>query len=253
MKGVFLEGLTWPEARAEFKRLGAVAIPIGAVTKEHGPHLPLKTDYLLADHWRKEVANRFPIIVAPVVEWGYYPAFVDFPGTVSLRYETFINLVADICHSFIRNGIKRLLLLNTGVSTIPPLQLLVRELNERNEGVVVGLMNLVDLGREEIEQTLLQPCGSHADEMETSLILALDEGLVDMSKAGKDLGGQKHARLIQIPSRMPVIDPDSGEETSGVFGDATLASREKGVRFWKVIFGHLEAIDDFLANQPAHL
>lgn len=248
MKGVFLEELTWQEARQAFDLYRAVAIPIGAVLKEHGPHLPLNTDQLLAQHWGEEVARRFPIIVAPVVGWGYYPAFVDFAGSVSLGPKTFMDLIGDICRSFVRNGIQRLLWLNTGVSTTPPLMILARELNQEFDGdATVGLMNLVDLGRQDIERELLQPVGSHADELETSLVLAINEGAVDMTRAARDLGLGAGKGAIRIPSRMPVRD-DAGRPTSGVYGDATLASKEKGERYWDIIFSRLDPIEDFLAR-----
>jgi len=101
MQGLFLENLTWKQAKKAFEQFGAVAIPIGAVSKEHGPHLPLNTDFVLAQYWGEEVARRFPILVAPVVGWGYYPSFVDFAGSVSLKPTTFMNLVREICESFV--------------------------------------------------------------------------------------------------------------------------------------------------------
>ncbi len=250
MKGLLLEELTWKEAKQAFEDYGAIAIPIGAVLKEHGPHLPLKTDFMLATHWAAEVARRFPIIVAPVVGWGYYPAFIDFAGSVSLDARTFMDLLTDICRSFVRNGIRKILWLNTGVSTTPPLLLLTRELNQAFSGTaLVGLMNLVDLGREEIEGQLLQPSGSHADELETSLILAIDESAVDMSKATRDFGHGKKGGPIQRPSKMQARDERSGQETSGIFGDATLASKEKGEQFWEIIFNQLDPIQDFLSSE----
>jgi len=226
-----------------------VAIPIGAVLKEHGPHLPLNTDYHLAQHWANEVARRFPIIVTPVVGWGYYPSFVDFAGTVTLEPGTFMCLLCDICRSFVRNSIRRVLLLNTGVSTTPPLQIVTRELNQEfGDTARVGLMNLVDLGRAEIEEQLLQPAGSHADELETSLMLAIDEDLVDTAKASRDFTHPAAQGPIQTPLKMPATVAESGQEASGIFGDATLASRERGEDFWRIIFSHLDSIQDFVEH-----
>jgi len=246
MKGVFLEDLTWKEAKQAFGTLGAVAVPVGANLKEHGPHLPLNTDFLLAEHWAREVCRRFPIIVAPTLGWGYYPAFKDFPGTVTLESSTFLHLVRDIGRSFLRHGVRKLLFLNTGVSTTAPLLLAIRELDAEFKDCKLGLMNFVELGRRQIQSELEQDSGHHADEMETSLILAVDQDAVDMTKAVRDYWLEPGDRLIRSPSAWPRIHPQTGEEASGVFGDATLASVEKGKRLWALIFESLSPIKDFL-------
>ncbi len=77
MRGVFLEDLAWPDAAARFAAGAVVVMPIGAIAKEHGPHLPLKTDFLIARELARRVALELPVVVAPVVSFGYYPAFVD--------------------------------------------------------------------------------------------------------------------------------------------------------------------------------
>jgi creatinine amidohydrolase len=159
-----------------------------------------------------------------------------------------MDLVSDICRSFARNGIERVLLLNTGVSTTGPLRVVVRELNSELPDCLVGLMNLVELGREEIEAELEQPGGSHADEMETSLILSIDEKLVKLERAGEELEATSSLQSIQTSSPLP-IENAAGEEVSGIIGDATLASKKKGDSFWDLIFSNLEEIEDFLQGQ----
>ena len=78
--GVFLETLTWQEAKTWFDRQAPVIIPIGALAKEHGAHLPLNTDFLLARELAKRVANVLAVVIAPVVGVGYYPAFRAYSG-----------------------------------------------------------------------------------------------------------------------------------------------------------------------------
>ena len=65
--GVWLEDLTWPEAKARFEAGGLVVIPVGAASKAHGPHLPLKTDALTARALAQKLIERLPVIAAPVV------------------------------------------------------------------------------------------------------------------------------------------------------------------------------------------
>jgi creatinine amidohydrolase len=131
MSGVWLEDLTWPEARAWFDRGAVVLVPIGAASKEHGRHLPLKTDLLLARAFADEVRKALPVVVAPVVCFGYYPAFRHYPGSQHLSPETFQALVTEILEGFLAQGATKLAILNTGVSTEPCLRIVVRELYQR--------------------------------------------------------------------------------------------------------------------------
>ncbi|MBL8805197.1 MAG: creatininase family protein, partial [Rhodospirillales bacterium] len=145
-KGVWLETLTWPEAKEKIDAGWPVVIPIGAVAKEHGHHLPLNTDFLMARELGRRVASRLPVIVAPVLNLGYYPAFVRYPGSQHLRPETFQSVLDDILSKFVRDGARRLAVINTGVSTEAPLRIAVREFYERT-GVRVLTADVAALGR----------------------------------------------------------------------------------------------------------
>ena len=81
MRGVYLGDLTWPEAKAWIDAGRVIVVPIGAAAKEHGYHLPLKTDYMLAEALARGVAEALPVVVAPVIGFGYYPAFRHYPGS----------------------------------------------------------------------------------------------------------------------------------------------------------------------------
>src|SRR5689334_22190283 len=93
--GVWLEDLTWPEARARFAAGDLAVIPIGAAAKAHGPHLPLKTDAVTARALAQRLIERLPAIAAPVVGFGYYPAFTAFAGSQHLSAATFKALVGE--------------------------------------------------------------------------------------------------------------------------------------------------------------
>jgi len=116
-KGVKIENLTWIEAEEILKEYDVVLIPLGARTKEHGPHLPLNTDWILAEYLAERVANEVPVVLMPTIQYGYYPSFLEYPGSVSLKLETFKEMLKDICISMSRYGVKKFYVLNTGVST----------------------------------------------------------------------------------------------------------------------------------------
>ena len=121
IKSVNLEDLTWIEAEKALKQFEVVMIALGARTKEHGPHLLLKNDYIMAEYLKERVTKETSVAVLPTLQYGYYPAFLEYPGSVSLKAETFKNVIIDICRSMSGYGIKKFYVLNTGVSTLRPL------------------------------------------------------------------------------------------------------------------------------------
>src|SRR5215467_7900092 len=119
--GAWLEDLTWPEAKARFAAGAVVVVPIGAAAKAHGPHLPLKTDALTARALAQGLIERLPVIAAPVLGFGFYPAFTGFAGSQHLTAGTFKAVVRELIDNFTAHGVHRIALINTGVSTEKPL------------------------------------------------------------------------------------------------------------------------------------
>jgi len=229
MKGVWLEDLTWPEARQWFDKGAPVVVPIGAISKEHGHHLPLKTDWLLARDLARRVAEELPVVLAPVVSFGYYPAFVRYPGSQHLSAETFGAVLTEILAKFVRDGVKRLAMINTGVSTEPVLRVVVRDFYETH-GVRVHTADIRTLGKKTRSLTQ-QKLGGHADEAEASMILAIDPKSVKLDRAKTDYGHalNEPATVFYTPTVFDG-DPKSGADYSltGARGDPTLAMAEKG-------------------------
>lgn len=199
--GAWLEELTWPEAKQRFAAGAAVIVPIGAAAKAHGPHLPLKTDALTARALAQGVIERLPVVAAPVVGFGYYPAFTGFAGSQHLSVETFTAVVQELIGNFRTQGVQRIALLNTGVSTETPLDELAR-----NAGDLL-VLHLRSLGQA-AESLIDDRTGGHADERETSVVLALEPRAV----------------------RMDRLKLDGSFETTGATGDPTRATAFKGER-----------------------
>ena len=129
---VDIEKLTWIEAEEVIKEYDVVLIALGARTKEHGPHLPLNNDFTMAEYLKEQVTKKVPVIILPTLQYGYYPAFLEYPGSISLQHDTFKNVIIDICNSFNGYGIRKFYVLNTGVSTLRPLKDAVEELEKKN-------------------------------------------------------------------------------------------------------------------------
>jgi len=199
--GVWLEDLTWPEAKARFEAGMPVVIPVGAAAKAHGPHLPLKTDALTARALAQQLIERLPVIAAPVVGFGFYPAFTSFAGSQHLSSTTFKALLAELLGNLRGHGVNRIVLLNTGVST----EKLIDEVAAGATDLLV--LHMRGLGAA-ADRLLDVPEGGHADERETSVMLALEPRSV----------------------RMDRLELDGPFEKTGATGDPTRATAFKGER-----------------------
>jgi creatinine amidohydrolase len=218
-KGVLLEDLTWYEAEKVLTSDAIVVIPVGAAAKEHGPHLKLKTDWILAEYVKSRVRAQANVVIAPTVPYNYYPAFVEYPGSTTLRLETARDLMVDVCRSLARFGPRRFYALNMGISTLRALKPAADILAV--EGILLRYTDMNELLEPTDKAISKQEGGSHADEGETSMILYIDPSAVDMAKAVKDYN----------PDGGPLTRNPKGKGTyspTGIWGDPTLATHAKG-------------------------
>ena len=222
-EGIRVEDLTWVEAERVLDTGTVVVIPLGAEAKEHGPQLRLKNDFVLAEYYADRVLRVSRVVVYPTVNYGFYPSFVEYPGSTTLRLETARDMIVDIIRTIARHGPKRFYVLNTGVSTIRALAPARDSLAA--SGIVMTFTDILNVGKAAEDQIRKQEGGTHADELETSMMLYMHPELVDMSKAVKDY--HPGAGGLTRDSAVAVRDGKVWSR-SGVFGDATLATREKG-------------------------
>lgn len=240
--GVLLEEMTWVDAEKVLGPDTVVVLPIGAASKEHGPHLRLSNDWLLADAFRRHLAETRPVVVAPIVGYHYYPAFGAYPGSTTLGLETARDVVVDVCRSLARHGPRRFYALNTGLSTVRALEPAARTLAA--EGILLTYTDWSAALRETERAVCTQGAGTHADETETSLMLAVAPGSVDMSKAVRDVHEHRPGGLARSPDQPGTYSP------TGVYGDATLATRAKGEKLAAAVMMALERDVDDLRTAP---
>ncbi|MET0552891.1 MAG: creatininase family protein, partial [Vicinamibacteria bacterium] len=237
-----LADLPWTEAEALLSKDRVVVLPLGAAAKEHGPHLLLRNDQILADYYAARVLAARPVALLPTLTYGFYPAFLDFPGSTSVSFETQRDMVAEIVRGIARHGPRRFYVLNTGVSTARPLKATAELLAQ--EGIVLHYSDVLQIGKTAEDAVREQKFGTHADEIETSMILYMDPPSVRMERAVKDgAGGAKG------PLRRERVE-GGHYAPSGVFGDATLASWQKGERIVEQAVADLLAGIDALALAP---
>lgn len=233
-KGVLLADLTWQEAEKVLKPDTVVVIALGAEAKEHGPHLKLKNDWTMAEYYKRRVLKEAHVVIAPTINYHFYPAFVEYPGSTTLRLETARDLTVDICRGLARFGPRRFYIINTGVSTLRALKPAAEML--AGEGILLHYLDVTKDVEQTVKPLMKQAGGTHADEIETSEMLYIDPASVDMRKAVKDY----HPR----PASSGGLTRDSqkaarGEGTyspTGSWGDPTLATRAKGKLVTEAIF-----------------
>jgi creatinine amidohydrolase len=184
-KGRLLARMTWVEAKAALTPETLVVIPLGGESKEHGPHLPLDTDFRQAEYYKQRVLAAADVVIAPTLNYGFYPAFVEYAGATSLSLAVSREMLVEVIRGIARFGPRRFYVINIGVSTNRPLAQAAALL--ALDGIVLRYLDLTGATVRELEKTVeTQKEGTHADEIETSSMLAIDASLVDMSKAATE-------------------------------------------------------------------
>ncbi|MEJ0057891.1 MAG: creatininase family protein [Bacteroidota bacterium] len=221
-KATIIENKLWTEARTLLHDTTIVVIPLGAASKEHGPHLHLKNDWLIAEYLKSRVAIDQPVVIYPTINYNYYPAFLEYAGSTSLRMETAYSLVVDICRVISAHGPKKFYILNTGVSTLAPLKIAKSILAQ--QGITMTYTDILNVAGEAEKKIKRQPAGTHADEIETSMMLYIAPETVHMSLAARDIP------VNDGPGPL-TLDPNNSQgrySPTGIYGDATLATKAKG-------------------------
>ena len=217
-----VERLSWDEVARRIDRGAAAILPIGAAAKQHGFHLPMDTDRIQAELLAVRLADRIDALIWPAVNYGYYPAFIEYAGSVSLSAGTFEAMIAEIAAAIIGYGCRALFVLDTGISTRVSVD---RALVRLDGGKVLHLrIHEGPRYRRAVAALAKQGHGSHADELETSLMLALAPQRVDMSRAEASPAVKHEMPGALTPSQ--VSSPNYSR--SGSYGDPTLATPAKG-------------------------
>lgn len=217
-----LEDLAWTDAERHLTADAIVLLPLGAAAKEHGPHLKLRNDLTLANYLTERVMAASRVVVAPTFTYHFYPAFLEYPGSTSLSLATARDMTVEVVRSLARYGPRRFYVLNTGISTVRPLDAAANVIAA--EGILLHYTNLearIEHQRRAVQQ---QPGGTHADEIETSMMLFIEPKSVEMTKAVRDYvpAAPGIFRLTRTPTGAGTFS------ATGAWGDPTLATPEKG-------------------------
>ena len=232
--------LTWPEVN-EAIALGKIPIiPTGAV-EQHGHHLPLKVDHVCANAVATAAASFRPelSLVLPPVSYGYVHHVMDFPGSINIHFEHFIQFVLDICKSLAYHGFKKMIIVNGHGSNGPLVELVGRRLVVETDAhcVFCNWWQLLQVNPEfqsKWRESVFPGGCAHAGELETSMLLHLDPDCVRTDKTKSEISktNKRNSKYIFTDlfgrGAMGEVEWTSQFTDSGVMGEAEKATAQKG-------------------------
>jgi creatinine amidohydrolase len=236
---LWLDELSTKEAAEAAAAKTVVIFPIGAV-EEHGAHLPLCTDSIQPEHVAVEVAKKTGCLIVPTFKYGICNAGRNFPGTLSIEFNTLYLLARDILSELVRNNFCRIIVMSghAGNSHMVALRLAAQEVVKQNmtrtgaQKVRILVLSDFDFAEELKSELGFSHDDGHAGAIETSRVIDIAPQLVK---------GQGEAGAWSMPRFEVVADPERFFP-SGVNGDPTQASAEKG-----------KALNTYIIEQVAKL
>lgn len=227
--------MTREEVESSLHHYPVAILPLGA-TEQHGYHLPLGVDIFLAEGISKILSEETGALLLPALPFGYSWVWRDIPGTVSLEQDNVENIIKDVAHSLHRYGVKFLVLVNGHDANNSSMKYATRELMDELD------MTIIYLFYPNMENIRNKYCSSptwhgmiHACEFETSLMMALKPELVNMKKAVSE-----YPEKPALYGQSTISLGDMSE--SGVYGDPTVASKDKGEHMLKEFVNEMKML-----------
>ncbi len=255
----FFPYLTWTDIQAMPDKENVVIIqPVGAI-EQHGPHLPIIVDSaigaaVIGKALAKLDAN-VPAYALPTLYYGKSNEHWHFPGTITLSAETLLAVLTEMAQSVYRAGFRKLVLMNSHGGQPQIMEIAARDIHLKYEDFLV--FPLFTWRVPHIAKELLTPqeleYGIHAGDAETSLLLSILPEQVKMERAVAEYPqGLPEDSLLSMEGKLPFAWVMRDLTKSGVLGDATVATREKGDRLLESVSdGWLMVIQDiYTFRQP---
>jgi creatinine amidohydrolase/Fe(II)-dependent formamide hydrolase-like protein len=229
-----LQDMTWFDVQEYLKNNDMIIIPIGS-TEQHGPHLPLGTDFYTALEVCKMISEKTGVVVAPVLFTGYSIYHSGFPGTLSLKPETMEQVLFESIEMLQKYGFKRFMLFNGHGGNNIIQSNVIHRINHTTEAIAVSigygssLQKKADVDKEE------DAFDWHAGKNETSIMLYLFPQLVQMKRAEKPeiyfTPQMKQLKLLskEDPELLPVHDNLFGVPSETKKGGASHEISSNGI------------------------
>lgn len=255
-----IQELTWQDISDYLKKNDVVLVPIGS-TEQHGPHLPTGCDTYAAIALAEDVASHTGTLTTPPLWFGDSPHHLGFPGTITLRSETLMEVTKDICRSLAKTGFKHIIIINGHRgANLPALNLAVKSLHEHEfPNIFFAVVDPFKISSQFTKAERETEEMYHAAEIETSHLMYKFPNLVRIGKIMKEIPpfGTKFSKFFMLdPYRSCEkidIAMNSREEAeltkSGVMGDPTAASADKGKRYHEYMVEQLTQFIEWLKER----
>jgi creatinine amidohydrolase len=256
------EDLTSPEVASLDRDKTVFILPLGSV-EQHGNHMPLGTDTLLAQAVSLAAAERAPgkTVVLPPPWYGFSAHHMRFPGSLTLKAETLMAVAEDIVGSLVSHGFRRILIVNGHGGNGGVIDVLASTLGHKHYGKArIAALTYFQLAREAIAALRQSEAGGmgHACEFETSMVQHIRPDLVKMERAATtypDPGSAYLTTDLLGGSAIRTYFDFADLSPTGTLGDPSLATPEAGAKFFEAVVGELAAfVEDFrgwaIAEQP---
>ncbi|MGQ9565353.1 MAG: creatininase family protein [Candidatus Bathyarchaeales archaeon] len=240
--GYYLGEMAWLDVREFLTSHNVAVIPVGS-NEQHGPHLPLDTDAYDAFWLSLKAAEKAGCaLVAPPIYYGVSMHHMDFPGTVTLNPHTLEELAYEVATSLVKHGFRKIVFENGHGGNTQALESAAQRVKMDTGAFVV--VDTVSLIPDYIEKFVETPHDAHAGEFETSTSLANREEKVKKDRIKKPtlkLPQSKYTKIGLKETGPKVFWGFRTKEISdtGVIGDPTKASKEKGAVAWKMAIERL--------------
>ena len=253
-KQVWLQNMTWEEIKEKTKESReTIILPIGS-TEQHGYHLPVGTDTMVANSIAEAAAVKAKILVAPPLWFGWSPHHLVLPGTITVRAEVLIEMVYDIIKSLYHHKFVKFILLNGHrIVNVTWLQI-AAERAKRELGVKIVIFDPAYMSKE-FKSDLNWGEVGHAEEIEGSHMWYCYPDLVKMERA-KD-NPHHHNNLYHVDPKYtgdtlcyvpssPAEMKELAEKSGGTSGEPSKASKEGGKKYHEHLVERMVEVIEFL-------
>lgn len=245
---MYLAEQAWPDLAAYFESESLALVPVGS-TEQHGPHLPLATDAIIAEGFAHEVARRTGFLCTPTIDVGVSPHHRQFHGTMWADAPAFRTYVESITSNLTDHGIDRVIYVNAHGGNVDHLREVGRHLRDRGELYAIEWMWNESIPAE-IDEAFDRP-GPHGGPKETALIwhLAGEHLHEDRLTAARDGGLPEYDELTGRRHGARLFYDTIDNSDNGVFGDQTEATPDIGAELFEAATTQLVQLAEWLAEQ----